>query len=171
MQFDVVTMPADVLRATAQPVGEVTDLVRQQLEAMVETMYHAEGIGLAANQVGLLHRIIVVDTDQREKHERHPIKLINPVILAKSDEIWSYREGCLSIPGQYAEVERPYAVDVKYLDETGKERTISAEGLLSSCLQHEIDHLNGVLFIDHLSRLKRDMLLKRYRKDQESARF
>lgn len=165
MKFDVVLHPNDVLRQTAKPVTTITDLIRNQLNAMVETMYYADGIGLAANQVGLLHRIIVIDVEQRENGgDRNPIKLINPEITAVSDDVWLCREGCLSIPGQFAEVERPYEIEVKYLDETGKEQKITGEGLLSSCLQHEIDHLNGVLFPDHLSRLKRDMLWKRYTK-------
>ncbi len=164
--YKIITIPAPVLRETARPVSQVDDAVRAQVDRMLETMYGASGIGLAANQVGLLNRVIVVDVAQREEEDgsRDPIALINPEITWESGEVWDYKEGCLSIPEHYADVTRPYAIKVKYLDRDGKQREMDAEGLMSTCLQHEIDHLNGVLFIDHISRLKRNMILRKMEK-------
>lgn len=164
--YKIITIPAPALRETAKPVTQVDDAVRTQIDRMLETMYGASGIGLAANQVGLLNRIIVVDVQQREDEEgtRAPIALVNPEITWESGEVWDYKEGCLSIPEHYADVTRPYSIRVKYLDRAGKTQELEADGLLSTCLQHEIDHLNGVLFIDHLSRLKRNMILRKMEK-------
>lgn len=153
------------------------------LDDMAETMYEAPGIGLAGIQIALPLRVVVVDCDQRAKSEeetedgepqredepsdeasRNPIFLINPEIVGYSDEPSTYEEGCLSIPEYYAEVERPAGCVVKYIDREGKGQVIKAEGLLSTCLQHEIDHLNGKLFIDELSKLKRDMVVKKFTK-------
>lgn len=163
--YEIITVPAPVLRETAQPVNRVDDAIRTQMDRMLETMYDAPGIGLAANQVGLLNRVLVMDLSHREEDpERKPIFMANPEIIWKSDEPSVLEEGCLSIPEQYAEVQRPLKVRVKYLDYNSNEAEIEAEGLLSHCVQHEIDHLNGVLFVDYLSKLKRDMMIRRVKK-------
>lgn len=167
--YKLTFLPHPVLRATAQPVTRVDDAVRAQAARMVETMYEAEGIGLAANQVGLLNRVIVLDVARRadgigDPDARQPLVLINPEIIWSSDEKWEYKEGCLSIPQHYAEVERPFKVRVRYVDVSGQAQEMEGEGLTSSCLQHEIDHLNGVLFIDYLSRLRRNLILKKFEK-------
>ena len=130
---------------------------------MLETMYDAPGIGLAAIQIGVPRRLLVIDV-AREGEEKTPIVFINPEILKVSDDISTYEEGCLSIPDYYAEVERPASLTVQYVGRDGKQQTVEADGLLATCLQHEIDHLNGVLFIDHISRLKRDMVIKKFTK-------
>ena len=127
---------------------------------MLETMYSAPGIGLAAVQIGILKRLIVIDIS-KEKEKKNPLFLINPKIISKSKSTSTYEEGCLSLPGHFAEIERPAECHVKYVDYTGEEKEIKASGLLSTCIQHEIDHLNGVLFIDYLSKLKRDMIVKK----------
>ncbi|PZO80302.1 MAG: peptide deformylase [Micavibrio aeruginosavorus] len=169
-KYSIIKLPDPVLKQVASPVSNIDDLVRTQLDRMLETMYAAKGIGLAANQVSLLNRVIVMDTAQREEPEtREPICMINPEIIWESEEPSYWDEGCLSIPGQYAEVERPYGVRVKYLDYHGKEQEGLFEGLASHCVQHEIDHLNGVLFIDHLSTLKRNMIMKKFKKAQRDA--
>jgi peptide deformylase len=130
---------------------------------MLETMYDAPGIGLAAIQVGVPRRMLVIDISKEDEDEK-PVVFINPEILTVSDERSTYEEGCLSIPDYYAEVERPASLTLKYVGRDGKQQTIEADGLLATCLQHEIDHLNGVLFIDHISRLKRDMVIKKFTK-------
>ena len=130
---------------------------------MLETMYDAPGIGLAAIQIGVPRRLLVIDV-AREGEEKTPIVFINPEILKVSDDISTYEEGCLSIPDYYAEVERPASLTVQYVGRDGKQQTVEADGLLATCLRHEIDHLNGVLFIDHISRLKRDMVIKKFTK-------
>ncbi|MBW8320545.1 MAG: peptide deformylase, partial [Rhizobium sp.] len=130
---------------------------------MLETMYEAPGIGLAAIQIGVPRRLLVIDVS-KEDEEKRPLVFINPEIITSSDERSVYEEGCLSIPDYYAEVERPASVTVKSLDRDGKEQLTEADGLLATCLQHEIDHLNGILFIDHISRLKREMVIKRFTK-------
>ncbi len=163
--LNIITVPAAVLKEKARPVDRVDDALRQQMDAMLETMYDAPGIGLAANQVNLLNRVIVMDLDYREDgKDKNPICMANPEIVWRSDEKSVMEEGCLSIPGQFAEIERPAQVRVTYLDYHGKEATLEGDGLLSHCIQHEIDHLNGVLFIDYLSKLKRDMFIRRVKK-------
>ena len=127
---------------------------------MLETMYAAPGIGLAAIQIGILKRLVVIDIS-KEKEKRKPIFLVNPEIIYRSKETSVYEEGCLSLPGQFAEVERPAECSVKYIDYFGKEKELKANGLLATCIQHEIDHLNGILFIDYLSKLKKDMIIKK----------
>ncbi len=160
--FEIITVPAAVLKEIAQPVNAVDDALRVQMDKMLETMYEAPGIGLAANQVGLLNRVLVMDlASRKEGEEPAPICMANPEIIWASEEPSVMEEGCLSIPQQYAEVERPAEVRVKYLDYSGQEAELHAAGLLSHCVQHEIDHLNGVLFIDYLSSLKRNMILKK----------
>ena len=169
----IVKVPDPILRVESKPIERVDDELRAFLDSMLETMYDAPGIGLAAIQVGEPIRVVTVDCAEREETprgeepeepKREPIFLINPEIVKVSDEPSVYDEGCLSIPDYYAEVERPAECTVKYLDRDGKEQVLDADGILATCLQHEIDHLNGVLFIDHLSKLKRDMVIKKFTK-------
>ena len=155
----IIHVPQDVLRQTAQPVTEVTSQTRQLLDDMAETMYDAPGIGLAANQIGSLERLIVMDCGSDDAPELW--QMINPEIIWESEETSKLEEGCLSIPGHNAEVIRPAMVKARYLDIDGKMQEMEADGLLAACIQHEIDHLNGVLFIDHLSRLKKNMIWRR----------
>lgn len=159
----IVMLPDPVLRAVADPVTEVTDGVRQLLDDMAETMYDAPGIGLAAPQINLSQRLIVMDCGSDDAPELY--KMVNPEIVSRSDELSILEEGCLSIPDQTADVQRPASVDVRYIDVNGSEQMLTCDGLLGACVQHEIDHLNGVLFIDHISRLKRDMIVRRVMKN------
>lgn len=165
-KYQIITVPDAILRETARPVNKVDDATRRQMDAMLQTMYDAPGIGLAANQVGLLNRVLVMDISRRENPDlpREPICMANPEILYRSEQRSVMEEGCLSIPEQFAEVQRPAIVRVRYLDYNGKQAELEAEGLLSHCVQHEIDHLNGVLFIDYLSKLRRDMMIRRVKK-------
>ena len=167
-KYQIIKVPDPVLKQVAKEVLRVDDEVRGQMDRMLKTMYEAPGIGLAANQVGVLNRILVMDIAQREDDAatRKPIFMANPEIIWRSEEPSIWEEGCLSIPGQYADVERPLEVRVRYLGYDGKQQEQVFENLGSHCVQHEIDHLNGVLFIDHLSTLKRNMILKRYKKQQ-----
>ncbi|WP_343525561.1 peptide deformylase [Sphingomonas sp.] len=164
----IVEVPDPRLRLVSKPVETVDDSIRQLVAEMIETMYDAHGIGLAAIQVGVDKRILVIDLQEEEDEEGKPIRnphaYINPEILSVSDELSTYNEGCLSIPEQYAEVKRPARCRVKWLDEKGEAHEAELDGLLATCMQHEIDHLNGVLFIDHVSRLKRDMLMRKLSK-------
>ena len=130
------------------------------MDDMLETMYGAPGIGLAAVQVGILKRLVVIDIS-KDNEKKNPLFLINPELTFKSKNISSYEEGCLSLPGQFAEVERPAECHLNYIDYHGKEKKLKADGLLATCIQHEIDHLNGILFIDYLSKLKKDMIIKK----------
>ena len=168
----IVEIPDPRLRLVSKPVDEVDDGVRQFVADMFDTMYAANGIGLAAIQVGVDQRILVIDLQADEDEEGKPIRApkayINPEILSASDELSTYNEGCLSIPDQYAEVRRPARCRVRWMDETGASHEEELDGLLATCMQHEIDHLNGVLFIDHVSRLKRDMLLKKLAKQRRN---
>jgi len=162
----ILIIPDSKLRQVAEPVSVVDDEVRALADDMLETMYKAPGIGLAAPQIGVLRRIVVVDVAKRRNEEAtaEPIVLIDPVITWSSEERSVYEEGCLSIPDYYEEVERPAVVHVSFLDREGKPRSIEADGILATCIQHEIDHLNGVLFIDHISRLKRSRVIKKFEK-------
>lgn len=169
--YNIINVPDPVLRQKAQPVSKVDDDLRKQLDRMYATMRDAPGIGLAANQVGLLNRVFVMQVDQPRDEDDEPdfkdtgpVSLINPEIIWQSEERSVLEEGCLSIPEQYAEVERAARVRVKYVDYHGQPQEMEGAGLVSHVIQHEIDHLNGVLFIDYLSRLKRDMMIKRVRK-------
>ncbi len=159
----LVILPDPVLRQVSKPVERVDDELRRFADDMLETMYDAPGIGLAAIQIGEPRRMLVIDL-AKEDEPKAPHVIINPEIVASGDGVSVYEEGCLSIPDYYAEVERPDTVTVRYLDRDGKERLIEADGLMATCLQHEIDHLNGVLFIDHISKLKRDMVVRKFRK-------
>ena len=161
--------PDPVLEAVSKPVEVVDDEIRILLRDMAETMYSAPGIGLAAPQVGVNLRVIVVDVEYGDDPlSRNPLKIVNPEITWLSDEDTSYEEGCLSVPKHYADVVRPRALKLKYLDEFGKEQTLEAQGLLSICIQHEIDHLDGILFIDHLSNIKRTMIMRKLLKEKKS---
>ena len=165
-KLDIITLPDRKLRLLSEPIERVDDDLRRFADDMLETMYAAPGIGLAAIQVGEPIRMLVCDVAQREDEEaeRDPKVLINPQILSTSDARATREEGCLSIPDYFAEVERPESIRVAYLDRDGKSQEIEASGVLATCLQHEIDHLNGKLFIDYLSKLRRDMVIKRFTK-------
>ncbi|MFB9949949.1 peptide deformylase [Rhizobium puerariae] len=159
----LIILPNPILRQVSMPIEQVDAEILRLADDMLETMYDAPGIGLAAIQIGVPRRLLVVDV-AREGEEKNPQVFINPEIVRSSDERSVYEEGCLSIPEYYAEVERPAAVTVRHVGRDGKEHVVEADGLLATCLQHEIDHLNGVLFIDHISRLKRDMVIKKFTK-------
>ena len=163
----IIKVPDPILRETAKLVTEITDGVCQLLDDMAATMYDAPGIGLAAPQVNISQRVIVMDCGKDDAPKL--FKMINPEIIRESDTRAILEEGCLSIPDQTADVERPAEVEVRYLDEAGEMQSLSANGLLAACVQHEIDHLNGVLFIDHISRLKRDMILRRVMKEMRQT--
>ena len=165
--LQILQAPHPGLKRVAQPVAEVTDELRTLMDDMLETMYHAPGIGLAAPQVGVDKRIVVVDVG-REENDRHPLRLVNPELVWASDDSVTMEEGCLSLPDQFAEVKRPSAVRLRYLDETGAEQEIAADGMLARCLQHEVDHLDGILFVDHLSALRRNMILRKLDKARRS---
>lgn len=163
--YDIITVPDAVLKEKAKAVETVDANLRAQLDKMLATMYKAPGIGLAANQVGMLNRVLVMDIAYRDNPEtRRPIFMINPEIIWTSDEPSVWEEGCLSIPGHYADVERPQAVRVKFINYNGQWEEGYFEDLGSHCVQHEIDHLNGVLFIDHISALKRNMIMRKMQK-------
>ncbi len=164
----ILTAPDPRLKQISTPVESVDDDVRALMDDMLETMYDAPGIGLAAIQVGVPKRIIVMDIAGPEE-EPAPRYFVNPEILDPSEDLTVYQEGCLSVPEFYEEVERPAKCRVKFLDYDGNPQILDAEGLLATCIQHEIDHLNGVLFIDHLSRLKRDRILRKLKKEQRLA--
>ena len=164
----ILTAPDPALKKISAPVKQVDASVRKLMDDMLETMYHAPGIGLAAPQVGVLKRVIVLDL-AREGEAPQPLRIANPEIMWVSDDDATYNEGCLSVPEHYADVVRPGACRVKYLDHDNKQQEIAAEGLLATCLQHEIDHLDGVLFIDHLTALKRNMILRKLLKAKKAA--
>lgn len=166
----ILSIPDPVLRERSAPVAKIDDDLRALAADMLETMYAAPGIGLAAIQIGVPKRLLVIDVARKEE-PKQPMVIVNPEIVEASAEKAVYEEGCLSIPDYYEEVERPTRVRVRFQDEHGAERTIEAEGLLATCLQHEIDHLDGRLFIDYLSKLKRDRVTKKFAKlAREKAR-
>jgi peptide deformylase len=164
--LEIITLPDRKLRLVSDPIERVDDDLRRFADQMLETMYEAPGIGLAAIQVGVPRRMLVLDVAQREDETaaRDPMVLINPEILSFSDETVVREEGCLSIPEYYAEVERPAELRVRFLDRDGKPQELEARGVLATCIQHEVDHLNGKLFIDYLSKLKRDMVIRKFTK-------
>src|SRR5688572_12372084 len=166
--------PDPVLRQISTPVETVDDDLRRLIADMFETMYEAPGIGLAAIQVGVPKRVLVIDLQEPEEEGGEPVRdprvFINPEILQTSDQDVPYTEGCLSVPDQYAEVDRPDRIRARWLDLDGNSREEEIEGLLATCLQHEMDHLNGILFIDHLSRLKREMILKKLAKQRKELK-
>ncbi len=163
---NIVIEPDPVLRKKSQPIEEVNDDIRKLLDEMLETMYEAPGIGLAAVQVGILKRLLVIDIS-KDKEKKDPLFLINPEITFKSNRTSTYEEGCLSLPGHFAEVERPAECHLNFVDYNGNKKDLKADGLLATCIQHEIDHLNGILFIDHISKLKRDMIIKKLKKSKK----
>ena len=161
----ILTEPNTLLRQVSKPVEKVTKVEQSLMDDMLETMYDANGIGLAAIQIGEPKRIIVMDLTKEEKRT-NPMYFVNPIILNKVKEKSLYEEGCLSVPNQFAEVERPSKCEVEYLDYNGKKKILKAEGLLATCIQHEMDHLEGILFIDYLSKLKKSMILKKLSKNK-----
>lgn len=162
----IITAPDPRLKAACEPVAEVDAEVARLMDDMLDTMYLAPGIGLAAPQVGVTKRVLVVDVSPKEG-PREPIRMANPEIVWQSEELATYEEGCLSLPEQYADVERPAKVRIRYLDETNTQQELEAEGLLATCLQHEMDHLDGIIFVDHLSALKRKMILRKLAKQKK----
>ena len=163
----IITAPDPRLKIKARPVAAVDATVRRLMDDMIETMYHAIGIGLAAPQVGVAQRVLVIDC-ARDGEKPQPMRIANPEILWRSEKLMTANEGCLSLPEHYAEVERPDAIRLRYLDQENEIREIEATGLLATCLQHEIDHLDGVLFVDHISTLKRGMILRKLAKTKRS---
>ncbi len=165
---EILILPDKRLRKVSEPVKKIDAGIRRLVDDMFETMYDAPGIGLAAIQIGTGKRVVTMDLAKKEE-PKNPQVFINPEIVWSSDEKAVHEEGCLSIPETYSDVERPARVKVKYLDLEGELHEIEANGLLSTCLQHEVDHLNGILFIDHLSRLKRDRIIKKFTKTAKRA--
>jgi peptide deformylase len=161
--LEIIVAPDARLKAVCEPVAAVDDAVRRLMDDMLETMYEAPGIGLAAPQVGVRKRVVVVDI-AGEEEERRPLRMANPRLLATSEETVVYEEGCLSFPEQFGDVRRPEHATVGYLDEAGAERELALDGLLATCVQHEIDHLDGILFVDYLTGLKRGMIVRRLAK-------
>ena len=161
----ILTEPNKILRQISKPVEKVGDEERELMRDMLETMYVANGIGLAAIQIGEPKRIIVIDLS-KEQNKKNPMYFVNPLIIKKNDEKITYEEGCLSVPNQFAEIDRPSKCEVEYLDFNGNKQNLQAEGLLATCIQHEIDHLEGILFIDYLSKLKKEMIIKKLSKQQ-----
>lgn len=163
--LEILQPPHPMLKTAAEPVAEIDGALVRLMDDMLSTMYAAPGIGLAAPQVGVSRRVVVIDLSEAKDT---PVRLLNPALTWRSDTFDVAEEGCLSLPGQFADVKRHRAVVASYLDPSGKERTMEAEGLLARCLQHEIDHLDGILFTDHLSALKRNMILRRLIKQRRA---
>lgn len=164
----IINAPDPRLKVACEPVAKVDAAIAKLMDDMLDTMYLAPGIGLAAPQVGVTKRILVVDVSSKDG-PRAPLRMVNPEIVWRSEERAVYEEGCLSLPEQYAEVERPREVKISYLDRNGERQALHAEGLLAVCLQHEMDHLDGILFVDHISALKRNMILRRLLKQKRLA--
>ena len=162
----ILTEPNKLLRQVSKPIEKVTKETQKLMDDMLQTMYAAPGIGLAAIQIGIPKRVVVMDLS-KDKEKKDPFYLVNPEIVWKSENLVSYEEGCLSIPNQFAEIERPEKCHVKFLDYYGKQQLIKADGLFSTCIQHEVDHLNGILFIDYLSKLKKNMIIKKLSKQKK----
>ena len=166
----ILTEPNKILRQVSKPVDKVTKEEQVLMDDMLETMYEANGIGLAAIQIGVPKRIIVMDIYKDEKG-KNPMYFVNPIIKDKNKEMSTYEEGCLSVPNQFAEVDRPAACEVEYLDYYGKKKVLKANGLLATCIQHEMDHLEGILFIDYLSKLKKSIIIKKLSKQKKIDRI
>ena len=162
----IITEPNKILRQKSLPVYKVGKEEQELMNDMLETMYDANGIGLAAIQIGVPKRIIVIDISKNDK-KKNPLYFVNPIIKNKNLEMTTYEEGCLSVPNYFAEVDRPKKCDVEYLDYDGKKKILNAEGLLATCIQHEMDHLEGILFIDYLSKLKKTMIIKKLSKKKD----
>ena len=177
----ILTLPDPVLKKKSDPIDDVNDKIKELMDKMLNTMYKAPGIGLAAPQIGINKRIIVMDVSprpglkryQEEKNKKkqevkpNPLQMANPEIIWLSQKTNKDQEGCLSLPGFTGDVTRPYSCKIKYLDKNGESKKLHAKGLLARCIQHEIDHINGILFIDHLSKTKRDMILRKIKKQQK----
>ena len=163
----ILTEPNPVLRQISKPLDKVEIEQQKLMDDMVETMYHAKGIGLAAIQIGVPLRVIVMDISKDENNKK-PMFFVNPVIKNKNSNFTTYEEGCLSVPNQFAEINRPSVCEVEYLDYYGIKKKLKAEGLLATCIQHEMDHLEGILFIDYLSKLKKSMIIKKLSKQKKN---
>ena len=164
----ILTEPNKLLRQISKPVNKVGKNEQKLMDDMVETMYAANGIGLAAIQIGFPKRIIVMDIS-KDQTNKNPMYFVNPIILNKATEQSTYEEGCLSVPDQFAEIDRPNKCEIEYLDYNGKKKLLKADGLLATCIQHEIDHLEGILFIDYLSKLKKSMIIKKLSKQKNKS--
>ena len=165
---NILTEPNKLLRQISLPVEKVGNEEKQLMDDMLETMYEAKGIGLAAIQIGVPKRIIVMDIGNKEK-KKEPMYFVNPVIKNKNSDYSTYEEGCLSVPNQFAEVDRPSTCEVEFLDYNGNKKILNASGLLATCIQHEMDHLEGILFIDYLSKLKKMMIVKKLSKQKNKV--
>ncbi len=166
----ILTEPNKLLRQISKSVDKVGDEERMLMDDMLDTMYDAPGIGLAAIQIGVPKRIIVMDIS-RDDNKKEPMYFVNPIIRNKNEKFARYEEGCLSVPNQFAEIERPNTCEVEYLDYDGKKQLLKADGLLATCIQHEIDHLEGILFIDYLSKLKKSMIIKKLSKIKSNRKI
>ena len=164
----ILTEPNKILRQVSKQVEKVGEEEKKIMDDMLETMYQANGIGLAAIQIGIPKRIIVIDLAKGEE-KKNPMYFVNPVIKNKNQNLATYEEGCLSVPDQFAEVNRPSTCEVEYLDYNGEKKILKAEGLVATCIQHEMDHLQGILFIDYLSKLKKSMIIKKLSKDKNKS--
>ena len=164
----IIIEPDPILRKKSQPLEKVDDQLKNLMDDMLETMYDAPGIGLAAVQIGVLKRIVVIDVS-KENEKKNPYFFINPIIKSISKKTSVYEEGCLSLPGHFAEVERPAECEIDYIDYNGNKKNLKTSGILATCVQHEIDHLNGILFIDYLSKLKKDMIIKKLIKQKKEV--
>ncbi len=162
----IIIAPDPRLKKKCAPVDKVDEAVAKLMADMLETMYLAPGIGLAAPQVGVTKRVIVIDSSGKDE-DSAPVKMANPELLYVSEELWTYEEGCLSLPDHYAEVERPAKIKVRYLDENNERQELEADEILATCVQHEMDHLEGMLFVDHISALKRNMILRKLVKSKK----
>tara|TARA_Y100001970_G_scaffold96503_1_gene121549 strand:- start:512 stop:1036 length:525 start_codon:yes stop_codon:yes gene_type:complete len=164
---DIITVPNEMLKRISEPIEKVGTNEKKLINDLFETMYNSNGIGLAAVQVGILKRVLVIDVSAKDE-KKNPLSFINPSIKKLSDETSIYEEGCLSIPETFIEIERPKICEVEYIDIDGKKRYLKCDGLLSTCLQHEINHLDGKLIIDHLSKLKKDIIIKKISKSKRN---
>ena len=165
---EILTEPNKTLRQVSKPVEKVTKHEQQLMDDMLDTMYNANGIGLAAIQIGVPKRIIVMDIAKKDE-KKNPMYFVNPIIKNKNKDLSTYEEGCLSVPNQFAEVDRPATCEIEYLDYNGDKKLLKANGLLATCIQHEMDHLEGILFIDYLSKLKKSMIIKKLSKQKKSS--
>ena len=165
---EILTEPNKILRQISKSVDKVTKEEQMLMDDMLETMYQANGIGLAAIQIGVPKRIIVMDIAKKDE-KKNPMYFVNPVIKNKNKDLSTYEEGCLSVPNQFAEVDRPATCEIEYLDYNGDKKLLKASGLLATCIQHEMDHLEGILFIDYLSKLKKTMIIKKLSKQKKSS--
>ena len=165
---EILTEPNKTLRQVSKPVEKVTKHEQQLMDDMLDTMYNANGIGLAAIQIGVPKRIIVMDIAKKDE-KKNPMYFVNPIIKNKTKDLSTYEEGCLSVPNQFAEVDRPETCEVEYLDYNGEKKILKATGLLATCIQHEMDHLQGILFIDYLSKLKKSIIIKKLSKQKKSS--